>query len=165
VIVADTREGAPCVAGATRIVDGRYGGVHLGYGLFWETIAHDSLCRPLSERLTRKLPCTWSSSYGGGAPLGEDEFNRRARVERRVQPGRTVFTAICLPEVERVMLQSPRDTRTLVPSATGHVVLAVYDGVFYEADRRAARRRGTVTGRPVARTRAPPRRAGRSRPA
>ena len=132
VIVADTREGVPCVAGATRIVDGRYGGVHLGYGLFWETVAYDSLCRPLSERLTRKLPCTWSSGYGGGASLGEDEFMRRARVERRVQPGRTVFTAICLPEVERVMLQSPRDTRTLVPSATGHVVLAVYDGVFYD---------------------------------
>ena len=117
---------------ATRIVDGRAGAVQLGFGLFWETVAYDSLCRPLSEKLTRKLPCTYSAGFGGGAQEEDDAFLRRARVERRVQPGRTVFTAICRPDVERVTLQSSRDVRTLAPSPTGHVVLAVYDGGFLD---------------------------------
>jgi hypothetical protein len=34
--------------------------------------------------------------------------------------------------VERVTLDSPRDVRTLVPSPTGHAVLAVYDGHFID---------------------------------
>ena len=146
VIVADTREGVPCVAGPTRIVDGRTGAVHLGFGLFWETVAYDSLCRPLSEKLTRKLPCTYSAGFGGGAQEEDDAFLRRARVERRVQPGRTVFTAICRPDVERVTLQSSRDVRTLAPSPTGHVVLAVYDGGFLDgAPKLTAHLRGDGT--------------------
>lgn len=131
ILVADTREGVPCVAGATQVVDGRTGSADLELGVFTESVAYDSLCRPLSERLDRRRPCTWGSGFnGGGEPPGS--FLRRARNERRVQIGRTVFTAICRADVERVTLDSPRDVRTLVPSATGHAVLAVYDGHFID---------------------------------
>jgi hypothetical protein len=32
--------------------------------------------------------------------------------------------------VDRVTIRTPRDVRTLVPSARGHVVFALYDGTF-----------------------------------
>jgi hypothetical protein len=133
VLVADTREGVPCVAGATQVIDGRTGSADLELGVFTENVAYDSLCRPLSERLDRRRPCTWGSWFNGGGEAPVDgSFLRRARVQRRVQVGRTVFTAICSADVERVTLASPRDIRTLVPSPVGHAVLAVYDGIFID---------------------------------
>ena len=131
ILVADTREGVPCVAGATQVVDGRTGSADLDLGVFTESVAYDSLCRPLSERLDRRRPCTWGSAFNGGGEA-PGSFLQRARIERRVQIGRTLFTAICRADVERVTLASPRDVRTLVPSPTGHAVLAVYDGHFID---------------------------------
>ena len=82
--------------------------------------------------MTRERPCTTGESYGGGQPAPDDPFRSRARIERRVQVGRTVYWAICSADVDRVTLRSPRDIRTLVPSPSGRVVLAVYDGIFID---------------------------------
>ena len=41
---------------------------------------------------------------------------------------------MCSADVERVTLRTPRDVRTLVPSAVGHAVLAVFDGDFVDGE-------------------------------
>ena len=63
-------------------------------------------------------------------PEGRDPLLRRARIERRVLPGRFELLAECHRSVERVTIRSPRDIRTLIPSDRGHVVFALYDGGF-----------------------------------
>ena len=63
-----------------------------------------------------------------------DPLLRRARVQRRLSPGRFQIEARCRADVERVTIQTPRDLRTLVPSSHGHVVFALYDGGFPAGD-------------------------------
>jgi len=58
----------------------------------------------------------------------------RAEIERRTLPGRTVITGIALPDVVSVTLTTPSDVRTLRPSDRHHVIIAVYPGVFYQAN-------------------------------
>jgi hypothetical protein len=58
----------------------------------------------------------------------------RAEIERRTLPGRTIITGIALPDVVSVTLTTPSDVRTLRPSGRHHLVIAVYPGVFYQAD-------------------------------
>ena len=58
----------------------------------------------------------------------------RAEIERRTLPGRTVITGIALPDVVSVTLTTPSDVRTLRPSGRHHVIIAVYPGVFYQAN-------------------------------
>jgi hypothetical protein len=58
----------------------------------------------------------------------------RAEIERRTLPGRTVITSIALPDVVSVTLTTPSDVRTLRPSGPRHVIIAVYPGVFYQAN-------------------------------
>jgi hypothetical protein len=56
----------------------------------------------------------------------------RAQIERRTLPGRTVITGIAMPDVISVTLVTPHDVRTLRPSGPHHVLIAVYDGAFYQ---------------------------------
>jgi hypothetical protein len=53
-------------------------------------------------------------------------------IERRTLPGRTVITGVALPDVASVTLTTPSDVRTLRPSGPRHVLIAVYDGAFYQ---------------------------------
>ena len=130
VAVAETREGGPCVGAAGRVVGDRIGGVDLRLGLFSEQTPAPSDC-PLESAPTRERGCDVRMGFGLVVePAGESAFLRAARVERRLVPGRTTVLAQCHPDVERVILQTPRDVRTLVPSPVGRVVLAVYDGTF-----------------------------------
>ncbi len=129
--VAPTREGVPCVGGPTRVVEGRSGGVDLRLALFTEGLLTGQSCRPLQTRPDAKRPCDIGTGFGNAEELeGEDAFLQRARAERRLLAGRTTIYGQCSADVERVTLETPRDVRTMLPSAVGHAVLAVYDGDF-----------------------------------
>ncbi len=58
----------------------------------------------------------------------------RAQIERRTLPGRTIITGIALPDVVSVTLTTPADVRTLRPSGRHHLIIAVYAGVFHQAN-------------------------------
>lgn len=129
--VAESREGPPCVGSAAEVVGDRLGDVDLRLGLFRETTITSGACRPLSTAPTRERACDIGTGFGNADELeGEDAFLRQARIERRLQPGRTSIHGQCHPDVERVTIQTPRDVRTLVPSPVGRAFLAVYDGSF-----------------------------------
>jgi hypothetical protein len=129
--VAPTREGVPCVTGPTRVVDGRAGGVDLRLGLFTESRLIGESCRPLQTRPNAERPCDVGTGFGNAEELElDDSFLKRAREQRRLLAGRTTIWAQCSADVERVTLETPRDVRTLIPSAVGHGILAVYDGDF-----------------------------------
>ena len=130
--VAKTREGQPCAGFEGRVVGERVGDVDLRLALFSEGPGITSgACRPLETAPTRDRPCDVGTGYRDVDEMhADDAFLRRARIERRLLPGRTFVRAQCHPDVETVTLQTPRDVRTLVPSPVGRVILAVYDGDF-----------------------------------
>jgi hypothetical protein len=131
--VVAPREGTPCVPGPTQIVDGRAGDPDLRLGLFWPRAVTPQACRPLDVAPSARRPCDWGTGGGNAEELElTDDRLARARGELRLQPGRTTISATCTADVVRVTLRTPRDVRTLVPSATGHAVLAVYDGLFVD---------------------------------
>jgi hypothetical protein len=129
--VAQTVEGVPCSGGPARVVGDQGGGVDLRLGLFTEVSLIGQSCRPLQTKPSAARPCDIGSGFGSAEELeGVDGFLEQARVQRRLLAGRTSMYAQCSADVERVTLRTPRDVRTLVPSAAGHTVLAVYDGEF-----------------------------------
>lgn len=135
--VADPDGAAPWAAGSrrtgascsfiTQVVDDRFG-----------TVDED-------EGTVRFGPGWWSggrSQLGGGAPVtvqvqgpgqGPQDATHRApsaaQVVRRTLPGRTFVYGLVRPDVLSITLRTPRDIRTLTPSAG--TFLAVYDGAFY----------------------------------
>jgi hypothetical protein len=128
---ARTQEGVPCAAGPTRVVGDRGGEVDLRVGLFEEGSLSAQSCRPLETKPTAKRPCDIGWSGGNAEELeGQEAFLAQARAQRRLLAGRTSLYAVCGADVERVTLRTPRDVRTLVPSAVGHAILAVFDGDF-----------------------------------
>jgi hypothetical protein len=52
------------------------------------------------------------------------------QVARRTLPGRTVIYGVAAKGVRTVTLRTPRDVRTVRPSASGGLFLVVYDGLF-----------------------------------
>jgi hypothetical protein len=133
--VAETREGVPCASGPTRVVEDRAGGVDLRLALFAEGAISSVACRSLSTKPSAERPCDIGTGFGNAEEIeGGDAFLERARVERRLLAGRADVWAQCAENVERVTLRTPRDVRTLVPSAVGHVILAVYDGDFVDGE-------------------------------
>lgn len=131
--VAQTREGTPCVGAATRVVEDRAGSVDLALGLFSEYRPTSQACRPLQTRPDAERPCDVGWGYGAEVEMERnDVVFERALVERRLQEGRSTFWAQCSADVVRVTIQTPRDVRTLSPSAVGRAVLAVYDGDFVD---------------------------------
>ena len=129
--VAQTVEGVPCSGGPARVVGDQGGGVDLRLGLFTEVALIGQSCRPLQTKPSAARPCDIGSGFGSAEEIeGVDGFLAQARVQRRLLAGRTSMYAQCSADVERVTLRTPRDVRTLVPSAAGRTVLAVYDGEF-----------------------------------
>ena len=115
-----------------------------------------------AERRSARATIGWG---GGNAEEleGQDAFLAQARVERRLLAGRTNVSGQCGADVERVTLRTPRDVRTLVPSATGRAVLAVFDGLFVDGELELTyhlRGGKTVVDAPSARLLAAPRRRG-----
>jgi hypothetical protein len=130
ILVADRRGGGTCViSGAVQTVGDQAGGFNPALGLFSAAVSRPVDCRRRGGPTPGKP--TWISYSWGADPNDDrDPFMCRARVERRVQTGRFELVVECHPDVESVTIRSPRDIRTLIPSARGHVVLAVYDGDF-----------------------------------
>jgi hypothetical protein len=127
--VVQSREGRPCVGSPVQVVEGRGGSVDLERALFSPWSLPQSTCRRLDAELHG--PCDFS---GGGYSSGykaTDPFLARAAIERRVFAGRWVLRGECREDVERVTIATPRDTRTLVPSAVGHAIVAVYESGGY----------------------------------
>jgi len=130
--VAQTREGVPCVTQPAQVAEDRAGFIDLRLALL---DGHSGLsrgsCRPLQTKPDPKRPC--DIGWGGGSADetdGGEAFARRARTERRLLSGRTQVYGQCSADVDRITVRTPRDIRTLAPSAIGHAFLAVYDGDF-----------------------------------
>ncbi len=131
-LVAQTREGVPCVAQPAQVAGDRAGSIDLRLALFSGGAGvSPSSCRPLQTKPDPKRPCDIGWGGGNAEELeGGDAFARRARTERRLLSGRTQVYGQCSDQVDRITVRTPRDIRTLVPSAVGHAFLAVYDGDF-----------------------------------
>ena len=131
-LVAQTREGVPCVSQPTQVAGDRTGDIDLRLALAGgSSELSPGACRPIQTKPDVKRPCDigWggdnSDELEGGAA-----FARRARTERRLLSGRTQVYGQCSDQVDRITVRTPRDVRTLAPSAVGHAFLAVYDGDF-----------------------------------
>jgi hypothetical protein len=122
-------DGGDCVIGQGRVVSGHVGGIDGGDGVFYDLESQSNECRQ-SMALTRGRPIDVGWGYASGDPHAVDPFDRNARIERRLQTGRSDVTVRCSPDVRSVTISTPRDTRVLRPSPVGHVVFAVYDGNF-----------------------------------
>lgn len=59
-----------------------------------------------------------------------DRRQFRGRIALRTLPGRTVIYGLARPDVREITIESPRDVRTIVPSARAHAFIVVYDGSF-----------------------------------
>jgi hypothetical protein len=130
VAVADRGGGGTCVGGAAQVVGDTIGSVDTDLALVAVDANAVVRCRPPGEGPTRRRPLWIGYGGGTGDPENRDPLLRRARVERRVLPGRFQLQVECHRSVERVTIRSPRDIRTLIPSEPGHVVFALYDGGF-----------------------------------
>lgn len=82
-------------------------------------------CRDPEARPTREAPVSLDAALSSG--FEEDAIGTK---QLRRLPGRIALHGAVLPGVESVTLITPRDTRTLLPSARGRAILAVYDGSF-----------------------------------
>ncbi|MDO8213348.1 hypothetical protein [Conexibacter sp. CPCC 206217] len=81
-----------------------------------------------ASRLTPRNPLV---AWGGGAFRETDaERTARDRVALRTLPGRTTVVGRAHRDVVSVTVVSPRDVRTLTPSAHDRVFAAVWDGTF-----------------------------------
>ena len=131
-LVAQTREGVPCVSQPTQVAGDQTGYIDLRLALVsGGSGLSRTACRPLSAKPDPKRPCDIGWGGGNADELeGGDAFARRARTERRLLSGRTQVWGQCSDQVDRITVRTPRDIRTLVPSAVGHAFLAVYDGDF-----------------------------------
>jgi hypothetical protein len=115
-----------------RIVDGRLADIEEASGTaISEAVEFGSGApQPLGERQQVLFDAQTVGAEGGlhmSAPaLTPPE------IERRTLPGRTVITGVALPDVASVTLTTPSDVRTLRPSGPRHVLIAVYDGAFYQ---------------------------------
>jgi hypothetical protein len=148
VLVAEDGEGRPCSAGDGQIVEGRVGGVDTRLGTFFAfTPGRSRGCEPFPRELPKRYACNINTGSGGEDFGGEDPLLRRARIERRLLPGRATVRAMCRPEVDRVTVRTPHDIRTLEPSPFAHVIFAIYDGDFPTGDLvfTAHRRDGTTS--------------------
>ena len=134
--VAEASEGPPCAGSQTRQVAGRAGSPNPHLGLFDEAVLTNAACRPIGAAGNPRFPCLLSWGGGNAEELegGEDVWLERGRIERRLLAGRSSVQGQCDANVERLTLETPRDRRVLVPSPVGHVVLAIYDGLFVDAE-------------------------------
>ncbi|HEX6712142.1 MAG TPA: hypothetical protein VF066_02110 [Thermoleophilaceae bacterium] len=127
---ADT--GGFCATQPGRIVDDRVGSVNFALATFSELPARSRHCGVLASRLPPRWPAGIGTMYGSGVDpaLDPSQDPDGGRVALRTLPGRTVLFGAAKPGVKLVTIESPRDVRTLIPSARARSFLAVYDGSF-----------------------------------
>jgi hypothetical protein len=135
VLVAETTDGKTCVATDGQIVGDRVGGVDTRLGIFFDNgVNFGRGCQTFPTGLPDPIKCNINTGFGGDDQSAGDPLLRRARIERRILPGRATVRAVCRDEVVKVTLETPRDIRTLAPSPFAHVVFAMYDGDFPTGD-------------------------------
>lgn len=128
ILVARRGDGGVCIGGVAERLGSRFGLVDTGLGIMSEALLRRSDCRRRGVTPTPRLPVVTSIGWGGGVSVEDDQWVRRARIERRLQRGSATVLAFCHPDVEQVTIRTSRDLRTLVPSPRAHAILAIYDG-------------------------------------
>jgi hypothetical protein len=115
-----------------RIVDGRLADIEEARGtVISQAVEFGSGARnPPGER-QQVLFDAQTTGVEGGIDMSAPALTP-PEIERRTLPGRTVITGIARPDVASVTLTTPSDVRTLRPSGPRHVLIAVYDGAFYQ---------------------------------
>jgi hypothetical protein len=130
---AHTEKGLPCVGQPGQVAGDRIGAIDVDYGLL--TPPYSRCVTGGIGPLTDASPCSigWGTGWPDNA-LRDDSAARRARTQRRVSGGHSYLSAVCRADVDRVTIRTPRDIRTLAPTANGHIVFALYDGTFPAGD-------------------------------
>jgi hypothetical protein len=128
-----SNKGSYCVSQPGRVVGNRVGTVNFVLDTFNDIWEIGRQCGASMEALPPDWPVGIGSTFGGG-PMSPDLDPTTdpdgGRIELRTLPGRTVLYGVARPNVREVTLESPRDVRTLIPSARAHSFVVVYDGTF-----------------------------------
>jgi hypothetical protein len=116
-----------------RIVDGRLAGIEEASGtVVSEAVEWTSgIGVPPGAQRPQVAFNAQTSGIEGGVGMSAPVLTP-PEIKRRTLPGRTIITGVALPDVVSVTLATPSDVRTLRPSGPHHVLIAVYDGAFYE---------------------------------
>jgi hypothetical protein len=115
-----------------RIVDGRLADIEEARGtVVSQAVEFGSGARTPPGERQQVLFDAQSTGVEGGIDMSAPALTP-PEIERRTLPGRTVITGIAQPDVVSVTLTTPSDVRTLRPSGPRHVLIAVYDGAFYQ---------------------------------
>jgi hypothetical protein len=128
-----TNRGSYCVNQPGRIVGNRVGNVNFVLDTFDDVWEIGRQCGASAEGLPPDSPVAIGSMFGAGLmpssidPTVDPDGGRTAL---RTLPGRTVLYGVAKKDVRSVTLSTPRDVRTLIPSARTHSFVAVYDGTF-----------------------------------
>lgn len=128
-LVSRGSRGGTCFGNAGRLLGTRLGTVDPRLGLFnVSPIGGPPACPTPGRPPSRDDPAplqTGLYSLRDEDPAGRNQLRR--------EDARTILSGPVDQDVVAVTIRTPRDVRTLVPSPTGHAVLAVYDGTFPRA--------------------------------
>lgn len=120
--------------GFGRIVQGRIAGIEEARGTVTDGPGNFEEGAGLQLGLTPQVKFHEQPEEENEGIAGHVAPLTRAQIERRTLPGRTIITGIALPDVLSVTLTTPSDVRTLRPSGPHHLIIAVYAGVFHQAN-------------------------------
>ncbi len=115
-----------------RIVDGRLADIEEARGtVISQAVEFGSGVRQSPGERQQVLFNAQTVGVEGGLDMSAPALTP-PEIERRTLPGRTIITGVALPDVASVTLTTPSDVRTLRPSGPRHLLIAVYDGAFYQ---------------------------------
>ncbi|WP_022927346.1 hypothetical protein [Patulibacter americanus] len=125
---ASRSNGRWCMGRVGRVADGRVGTIDYRFGTFRQFPPQGCGGRAGRDPL---LP----DQMSGGEDLGDDPIYlegapRAEGTARRSAPGLTWTAGQVGAGVRSITFRTPRDVRTLAPSAVGNAFLVVYDGQF-----------------------------------
>jgi hypothetical protein len=129
ILTARGSRGGWCFGNAEQIVGDRLGQIDRRVGSLYEDDGSGPgmSCQDPRLKLTRERPVQYGLS--GAEGFSGDEIDP-ARPLLRTLRGRISIYGITRPDVKLITISTPRDVRTLVPSARAHAFIAVYDGDF-----------------------------------
>jgi hypothetical protein len=125
---ASRKDGRWCMGRVGRVADGRVGTIDYRFGTFRQFGPQGCGGRAGRDPLV-------PDQMSGGEDLGDDPIYtegapRAQGTARRTAPGLTWTAGQVGAEVRSITFRTPRDVRTLAPSAIGNAFLVVYDGQF-----------------------------------
>jgi hypothetical protein len=124
--------GGFCATQPERIVGDRVGFVNFALDTFDPLPTRSRHCGVMASQLPRSWPAGIGTMSGSGfdPALDPSRDPDGGHVKLRTLPGRTVLYGAAKRGVRSVTIESPRDVRTLIPSARARSFLVVYDGEF-----------------------------------